>query len=315
MQYFVSRIPFDKRNIHGVLLVDKLHGLSSNKAVQIAKRIFSATKCGHTGTLDPMATGLLPLCFGEATKFSSVLLNADKAYEATLKLGFLSTTGDAEGEITQLTTNINTLTLKQCKQELAYFIGKITQVPPMYSAIKHQGKPLYAYARNGMTIERQARQIYIHDIQINSLVKNELQLSIRCSTGTYIRTLAEDIGKALGCGGAYLTQLRRTAIDSFNLSQAKTLSILEAMDAINQYKCLLPIDCLLEKFSPIILNQLAARHIVQGRTVISEYDINILQPGDIVRLYDLQQRFIGLGQITADQKISAKRLIANSFFQ
>lgn len=301
-----------KRNISGVLLLDKPYGISSNKAVQIAKRLFSAAKCGHTGTLDPMATGLLPLCFGEATKFSSVLLGADKTYAATLKLGFLSTTGDAEGEISQLKTHIENPTLFVCEQVLKQFIGTIMQVPPMYSALKHQGKPLYVYARNGEAIERPAREIVIHEIQINSLIDNELQLSIRCGTGTYIRTLAEDIGKALGCGGAYLTQLRRTAIDRFHLPQAHTVSELEEMAAVNQDACLLPIDCLLQKFPAITLDGLAALHIVQGRIVHSpSSDISNMPAGNTVRLYDHQQQLLGLGEITGERKIAAKRLLAD----
>lgn len=300
-----------KRNISGVLLLDKPYGISSNQAVQIAKRIFSAAKCGHTGTLDPMATGLLPLCFGEATKFSSVLLSANKTYEATLRLGFISTTGDAEGEISQFATNVVNPTLLQCEQALKRFIGKTKQVPPMYSALKHQGKPLYVYARNNKVIERPAREVLIHDIQIKSLKDNELQLHIECGTGTYIRTLAEDIGKALGCGGAYLTQLRRTTIDCFDLFQAQALSTLEAMNTIDQDRCLLPVDCLLQKFPAVILNELAARHILQGRIIFSPSDTNNIKPGNPVRLYDHQQQFLGLGEITDKQTIAAKRLLAN----
>ncbi len=302
-----------KRNICGVLLLDKPYGISSNKAVQMVKRAFSASKCGHTGTLDPMATGLLPLCLGEATKFSSVLLGADKTYEATLKLGFLSTTGDAEGEITQLATNNTAPTLSHCEQVLKCFTGKIRQVPPMYCALKHQGKPLYVYARNGKTIERPVREIFIDEIQINSLIENELKLSIRCGTGTYIRTLAEDVGKALGCGGAYLTQLRRTAIDCFDLLQSQTLLALEAMDATDRDKYLLPIDCLLQKFPAVILDELAALHILQGRIIFSPSDTSSMAEGHTVRLYDHQQQFLGLGEITSEQKIAAKRLLANSY--
>ena len=301
-----------KRTINGVLLLDKPYGISSSKVVQIVKRVFSAAKCGHTGTLDPMATGLLPLCLGEATKFSSVLLGANKAYEATLRLGFLSTTGDAEGEITQLPTNAGNPTLSQCEQVLQRFIGKIMQVPPMYSALKHQGKPLYVYARNGKIIERPAREIVIHAIQIKSLKEDALQLSIQCGTGTYIRTLAEDIGSALGCGGAYLTQLRRTAIDRFELSQSQTLSALEAMNADEQDACLLSTDRLLQEFPAIILDKLAALHIVQGQSVANPSDISKLPEGNTVRLYDHQQQFLGLGEITSEQKIAAKRMLASS---
>jgi len=301
-----------KRTINGVLLLDKPYGISSNKAVQIVKRVFSAAKCGHTGTLDPMATGLLPLCLGEATKFSSVLLGANKAYEATLRLGFLSTTGDAEGEITQLATNAGNPTLSQCVHVLQRFIGKIMQVPPMYSALKHQGKPLYVYARNGKNIERPAREIVIHAIQIKSLIDNELRLNIHCGTGTYIRTLAEDIGSALGCGGAYLTQLRRTAIDRFDLSQAQTLPALEGMNAHEQDAYLLPIDCLLQGFPAVILDKLAALKIVQGQIVVSPSEISNILEGNTVRLYDHQQQFLGLGEITSEQKIAAKRMLASS---
>ena len=301
-----------KLTINGVLLLDKPYGISSSKAVQIVKRVFSAAKCGHTGTLDPMATGLLPLCLGEATKFSSVLLGANKAYEATLRLGFLSTTGDAEGEITRLTTNAGNPTWSQCEQVLQHFIGKIMQVPPMYSALKHQGKPLYVYARNGKNIERPAREIVIQAIQIKSLIDNTLQLSIQCGTGTYIRTLAEDIGSALGCGGAYLTQLRRTAIDRFDLSQTQTLSALEAMDADEQVACLLPIDCLLQGFPAVVLDEQAALHILQGQIVANPSDISKLPEGNTVRLYDHQLQFLGLGEIISEQKIAAKRMLASS---
>jgi len=300
-----------KRTISGVLLLDKPFGISSNKALQIAKRIFSAAKCGHTGTLDPMATGLLPLCFGEATKFSSLLLGANKTYEATLRLGFLSTTGDAEGEISQVLTKTDHPTLSECEQILSRFIGKIMQTPPMYSALKHQGKPLYVYARHGEAIERPAREISIYAIHIKALTATELQLVIQCGTGTYIRTLAEDIGKALGYGGAYLTQLRRTVIDRFDLPQACTLSALEVMDTDIRDDCLLPIDSLLQAFTAITLDELAATHMLQGRIILNPKSSCDLSEGQAVRLYDHQQQFIGLGEIIAEQKIAAKRLLAD----
>ena len=302
-----------KRNISGILLLDKPYGISSNKALQIVKNFFSAAKCGHTGTLDPLATGLLPLCFGEATKFSSILLAANKTYEATLKLGFFSTTGDAEGEITQIKTNIKNPTLSQCEQTLRYFIGRIKQIPPMYSALKHQGRPLYLYARNEKIIERQAREVFIYEINIKSLRENELQLLIKCGTGTYIRTLAEDIGKALGYGGAYLTQLKRTAINCFNLSQAQTLLALEAMNATDRDNCLLPIDFLLKNFPAVTLHEIEARHIRQGRLVLSSPSIRDIPPGNTVRLYDIHRQFLGLGEVTSEHKISAKRLLAYSY--
>ncbi|SOD16472.1 tRNA pseudouridine(55) synthase TruB [Nitrosomonas ureae] len=303
-----------KRNISGVLLLDKPYGISSNKALQTAKQLFFAAKCGHTGTLDPMATGLLSICFGEATKFSSVLLGANKTYEATLRLGFMSTTGDAEGIISQVAATAQNPTLAECQKTLSQFIGKIKQIPPMFSALKHHGKPLYCYARKGEIIERQAREITIYDIQIQSLHYNELQLSIQCSTGTYIRVLAEDIGKAMGCGGAYLTGLRRTAIDRFNLSQTYTLSALENMSASERDNSLLPIDYLLQDYPSITLDRLSALQIQQGRNILCPSSMHgIIKNGRQVRLYTEQDQFLGLGEITIEQTIAVKRLLSDSY--
>lgn len=303
-----------KRNISGVLLLDKPYGISSNKALQVTKQLFVAAKCGHTGTLDPMATGLLPVCFGEATKFSSILLGANKTYEATLRLGFMSTTGDAEGVISQTAATVPNPTFTQCQQTLTQFIGRIKQMPPMFSALKHHGKPLYCYARNGEVIERQAREIVIHAIQIQSLNHNELQLSIQCGTGTYIRVLAEDIGKAMGCGGAYLTDLRRTAIDRFDLSQAHTLIALENMNLSYRDNSLLPIDYLLHDYPSITLDQLSTLHIQQGRNILCPENISeMMSHQKLVRLYSEQHQFLGLGEITVAQTIAAKRLLSDSY--
>lgn len=303
-----------KLNISGVLLLDKPYGVSSNKALQTAKQLFLAAKCGHTGTLDPMATGLLAICFGEATKFSSVLLGANKTYEATLKLGFMSTTGDAEGIISPVAATVQNPTLGECQQALSQFIGKIKQMPPMFSALKHHGKPLYCYARKGEIIERQAREITVYDIQIQSLHCNELQLSIQCGTGTYIRVLAEDIGKALGCGGAYLTGLRRTAIDRFNLSQAYTLSALKNMSASERDNSLLPVDHLLQDYPSITLDRLSALHIQQGRNILCPPGRHgMIKNGKQVRLYTEKNQFLGLGEITIEQTIAVKRLLSDSY--
>lgn len=303
----------EKRKISGILLLDKPQGISSNKALQIVKRIFSAEKCGHTGTLDPMATGLLPICFGEATKFSSQLLGADKTYEAILKLGFHSTTGDAEGEISRVAAVVKYPTASTCEQVLEQFIGTIKQTPPMYSALKHRGKPLYHYARNGDVIERQAREIKIYAIRILSLQDDELHLSIRCGTGTYIRVLAQDIGQALGCESAYLTGLRRTAIDLFEINQSIALAALEQIDSAQRHQCLLPVDSLLKNFTPVTLDALATRYIVQGRTI--PYLSNSCEKtttAKTVRLYDEHQQFIGLGEVSSGQQITAKRLLSNT---
>lgn len=297
-----------KRNISGVLLLDKPCGISSNRALQIIKRIFAASKAGHTGTLDPLATGLLPICLGEATKFSSALLGADKTYEAVLRLGYISTTGDAEGEISAV--GDVKLTLLQVEAIVQGFIGTITQIPPMYSALKHQGKPLYTYARKGVEIERQPREVTIYDLRVETLAGDEMCITVRCSTGTYVRTLAEDIGRALGCGGAYLTALRRSAVNDFDLSQSYTLDQLEAMPLSQRDRCLYPADSLLHNFSAVMLDSALVTSLLQGQMVAGTSSINVLMEGEKVRLYDREENFLGLGEVTAQGEIAPKRLMA-----
>ena len=206
-----------KRNINGVILLDKPLGYSSNQALQKVKWLFQATKAGHTGTLDPLATGLLPICLGEATKFAQYVTEADKTYVATLKLGATTTTGDAEGEI--LTTAPVNVSSAQFSAACTKFVGEISQIPPMYSALKFEGKALYEYARSGVDIERQPRFVSIKNIEINAFSNDSAQITVTCSKGTYIRTLAEDIGAALGCG-AHLIGLRRTETAGYQLVQA-----------------------------------------------------------------------------------------------
>lgn len=297
-----------KRNISGVLLLDKPCGISSNRALQIVKRIFTASKAGHTGTLDPMATGLLPICFGEATKFSSALLGADKTYEAVLKLGYISTTGDTEGEIS-IAGDVK-LTLQYAEEVAQSFIGSITQVPPMYSALKHQGKPLYAYAREGVEIERQPRKVTIYDLRVATLAGDEMCIMVRCSTGTYVRTLAEDIGRALGCGGAYLTALCRSVVNDFDLSQSYTLDQLEAMPPSRRDTCLHPVDSFLYDFPSVVLDSEVVPLLLQGQVVAGTLSTNDLIDGQKVRLYDQGENFLGLGEITAKGGIAPKRLMA-----
>jgi tRNA pseudouridine55 synthase len=308
-----------KRRISGVLLLDKPSRISSNQALQIAKRIFTADKAGHTGTLDPLATGLLPICFGEATKFSSALLGADKTYEATLRLGYISTTGDAEGEISA-TGNMQfqglKLAMAQIEAILQSFTGVITQIPPMYSALKHRGKPLYAYAREGMEVERQPREVIIHELRIEALAGVEMRIVVKCSTGTYVRTLAEDIGKALGCGGAYLTALRRSILENFDLSQTYTLDALEAMPLAQRDSCLRPADSLLHELPAVTVNSAAVVSLLEGRVVENCFSSDRpnnsegLMEGEKIRLYDQGQHFLGLGEITAQGEIAPKRLMA-----
>ncbi len=311
----IKRIKPVKRNVSGVLLLNKPFGITSNRALQIAKRLFSAAKSGHTGTLDPMATGLLPICFGEATKFSSALLNADKTYKATLKLGYISTTGDAEGEITQIqvvNSSKNSLTIDKLEQVLKSFLGKTMQLPPMYSALKYQGKPLYSYARKGVDIKRKPREVIIHDLQVESFVGEELSIVVRCGTGTYIRTLAEDIGKALGCGGAYLTTLCRSSIGNFDLTKAQEIVLLEDMQMAERDCNLYPVDSLLNDYPIVDLDSMATSFLLQGRAILN-YPAAIEYPeGKIIRLYNPEKRFLGIGEILAEGKIIPKRLMVTN---
>ncbi len=306
-----------QRNVSGVLLLDKPYGITSNKALQKVKRLFGSVKSGHTGTLDPMATGMLPICIGEATKFASMLLNADKTYEAVIKLGFHSTTGDAEGEITQVSVNGGAeLNTHYCETVVQQFIGKVMQMPPMHSALKYSGKPLYHYARQGRIIERKPRTVNVYSISVKSLSGQDLTLSIKCGTGTYIRVLAEDIGKALGCGSAYLTRLRRHSINSFSLPRAKTLEQLESMSTDERVCCLMPIDSLLHEYPFVSLNHNEAHAIRHGRELEKITDSENINPKNLddktVRLY-YREFFLGLGVISTHYSIKPKRLLSNAY--
>jgi tRNA pseudouridine55 synthase len=258
-----TRVP--RRPVHGVLLLDKPLGLSSNQALQKAKWLLRAEKAGHTGTLDPLATGVLPLCFGAATKFSQIHLDADKTYETTVCLGQKTATGDAEGEV--LETRPVTCTPGQVVQVLDGFMGPIAQVPPMYSALKKDGKALYEYARAGEMVERDARHVVIHDLELLDMQLTgenpSLLLRVRCSKGTYIRTLGEDIGEALGCG-AHLTMLRRVATGPFDASQCTTLEALEAATEEQRLGWLLPVQILLEGYTPVSLGAESAGRFLSG---------------------------------------------------
>lgn len=298
-----------RRDVTGVFLLNKPAGISSNQALRSVKFLFSAKKAGHTGTLDPMATGLLPVCLGEATKFSSVLLGADKTYQATFRPGYISTTGDAEGDITVAAHSlvaIADLTRVQIEVVLVRFTGLITQIPPMYSALKYQGKPLYSYAREGIEISRQPRTITIHSLTLQSWNGSEADITVRCSSGTYIRTLAEDIGKALGCGGAYLTALQRSTIGEYDLLYARTLEELEQIPAEHRDDILHPADSFLQHFPVVMLDAGSAQCLLQGKTV----SICTVLPADtVVRLYDAGSCFLGLGTVTV-AGIIPKRLMA-----
>jgi tRNA pseudouridine55 synthase len=294
-----QRVP--RRAVHGVLLLDKPLGLSSNDALQKAKRLYHAEKAGHTGTLDPLATGLLPLCFGAATKFSQISLDADKRYLATLQLGVTTTTADAEGEVLQRCEVA--VTRDQLRAACDRFIGPIEQVPPMHSALKRDGKPLYEYARAGIEIERAPRAVTIHAIDIVGGHDDEWMLDVRCSKGTYIRTLAEDIGAVLGCG-AHLSALRRTGSGALTLDGALTLEQLAAMDENERDASLMSADALLADWPVVRLGTEDAGRFLSGvRRRLP------LADAPNVRVYGPEPRaFLGGGHITAGELISTRLL-------
>jgi len=259
------RTRVQRRPVHGVLLLDKPLGLSSNQALQKAKWLLRAEKAGHTGTLDPLATGVLPLCFGAATKFSQQHLDADKVYETTVRLGRKTTTADAEGEVVQ--ERAVTCTLGQVVEVLDRFMGPIRQVPPMHSALKKDGKALYEYAREGETVEREARDVVIHDLEMLDVQLQGdapfLRLRVACSKGTYIRTLGEDIGEALGCGG-HLVALRRVQTGPFGQDGCITLEQLEAMEEGERLAAMHSVDCLLQGYARIGLDADNAGRFLSG---------------------------------------------------
>jgi tRNA pseudouridine55 synthase len=259
------RARVQRRPVHGVLLLDKPLGLSSNQALQKARWLLRADKAGHTGTLDPMASGVLPLCFGAATKFSQLHLDADKTYETVVRLGVWTSTGDAEGEPVRVRPVA--CTPGQVAEVLGRFTGPITQVPPMYSALKKDGRALYEYARQGQSVERTPRQVTIHALELLGLRLDGdapyLRLRVRCSKGTYVRTLGEDIGEALGCG-AHLIELRRVATGPFGIERCVTLAALEAMDEAERLACLLPVEASLADHDAVHLDAEGAARFLNG---------------------------------------------------
>lgn len=259
------RTRVQRRPVHGVLLLDKPLGLSSNQALQKAKWLLCAEKAGHTGTLDPLATGVLPLCFGAATKFSQLHLDADKTYQTTVRLGVKTSTGDVEGDVVQVRDV--TCTAGQVVEVLDRFTGPIGQVPPMHSALKKDGKALYEYARQGEVVDRPVRQVVIHELELLDMQLDgespHLTLRVRCSKGTYIRTLGEDIGEALGCGG-HLSMLRRIATGPFMESQCVTLDTLASMSEAERASALLPVQNLLEGHTPVTLDAENAGRFLSG---------------------------------------------------
>jgi tRNA pseudouridine55 synthase len=288
------------QRVDGVLLLDKPIGLTSNDALQKARRLFSAAKGGHTGTLDPLATGLLPLCFGEATKFSADLLDADKTYEAVLKLGVTTDSGDAEGQVTA--TAVVNVSEADIAQVLPQFTGNIQQIPPMHSALKRNGRPLYELARKGIEVEREPRAVTIHAIDVLDSSGDSLTLRVACSKGTYIRVLAADIGQALGCG-AHLAALRRTVVGDLDLAHAVTLAELEALDGVGRVGHLQAVDALLHTLPVVTVEGEAAERFRHGNPV----DLPDGLSGKI-RVY-ADGRLIGVGEPGPDGRLWPKRLV------
>ena len=295
------------RDIHGVFLLDKPQGMSSNDIMQKVKRIFQANKAGHTGALDPLATGMLPICLGEATKFSQFLLEADKRYLVTAKLGERTDTSDAEGQIVE-TRDVKVKT-PEILTALEQFRGDILQVPTMFSALKHNGKPLYEYARQGITVEREARPITIFELNFIEYNAPYLTLEVHCSKGTYIRTLVDDLGEVLGCG-AHVTMLRRTAVADYPtekmldwnalqaLAESQDLSLLDAL--------LLPIDTAVAKLPTLTLDESQAQGIGFGQRV--KFDTPNSLQGQ-VRLFSHENRFLGVAVIDENNVIRPQRLV------
>lgn len=295
------------RDIHGVFLLDKPQGMSSNDIMQKVKRIFQANKAGHTGALDPLATGMLPICLGEATKFSQFLLDADKRYLVTAKLGERTDTSDAEGQIVE-TRDVNVKT-PEILTALERFRGNILQVPTMFSALKYNGKPLYEYARQGITVEREARPITIFGLNFIEYNAPYLTLEVHCSKGTYIRTLVDDLGEALGCG-AHVTMLRRTAVADYptekmldwhtlqSLAEQQDLSLLDTL--------LLPMDTAVAKLPALILNESQTQGIGFGQRIKFD-NLNRLQGQ--VRLFSHENRFLGVAVIDENNVIRPQRLV------
>ena len=296
------------RDVNGILLLDKPMGISSNHALQRVKRLYQAAKAGHTGSLDPLATGLLPLCLGYTTKFSAFLLDADKRYRVTVHLGVRTSTADAEGEVTA-TAPTDGVTEAALRDVLSHFVGSIDQLPPMYSAVKHQGQRLYKLAREGKEVERTPRTIQIHALELLRVELPEVELAVHCSKGTYVRTLAEDIGAMLGCGG-HVSALRRSGVGPYVEGDTRFVTMedveaaaeqgFETMDAL-----LLPLDTALDHCPALRLSADAAFYLGQGQPVL----VPQAPTEGMVRLYDQSERFIGVGTILDDGRVQPKRLL------
>jgi tRNA pseudouridine55 synthase len=300
----MSGVRTDRRAVDGVLLLDKPSGITSHTAMQKVRRLFNAAKAGHTGTLDPLATGLLPVCLGEATKFSHLLLEADKTYLATTRLDITTRTGDLDGEVTaRFPVNVDR---ERAREALKDFVGETLQTPPMFSAIKHAGQPLYKLARTGLEIPRNPRRIFISSLDLIDLAGNELTVRVRCSKGTYVRVLAEDIGRKLACGGC-LSALRRETVGGFTLtSGAVTLEQLEPLTPVQRDALLLPADALVTSLPRFDLDALETRRLGQGQPV----ERTGASAEGLARIYGPDREFLGIAEVTSPGRIVPRRLTA-----
>lgn len=296
------------RDVNGVILLDKPTGISSNTAVQIVKRLFNANKVGHTGSLDPLASGMLPLCLGEATKVSSFLLDADKHYRVLIRLGQRTDTADAEGEVIE-TRPVEAYGEARVREVLERFIGDIEQIPPMYSALKHEGQRLYKLAREGKEVERKPRPVTIYSLDLLRYADDEIAFDVRCSKGTYVRTLAEDIGEALGCG-AFVEELRRVSVAPYDNQAMISVDDLEDLscegfDALDAK--LLPIDTAIRDWPEIRLNADSAYYLRQGQPI----QVAKSPTSGWVRVYGPEDKFLGLAEIDDRGRVAPRRLIAS----
>lgn len=301
------------QSISGILLLNKPLKISSNKALQKVKSLYDAKKAGHTGSLDPLASGMLPICFGDASKYSQYLLDSDKVYETTAKLGITTTTGDAEGEILESKPfNPEIIHDAAIEAVLSQFTGPIEQIPPMHSALKHNGQPLYKLARKGETIERKARAVTIYKIDCLGLEEDQLHLKVHCSKGTYIRTLVEDIGAALGCG-AHVSRLHRTWVSPFDNEKMIELNDLLEMTESDLSKCLLPIDSAVSTLPKIKLNGDQIYRLQTGQPLTIEH---ATLPSNqealcLTRLYSADNTFLGIGHLDETGQVVKRRLLSS----
>jgi len=296
------------RNINGILLFDKPGGMSSNAVLQRVKRLFNARKAGHTGSLDPLATGLLPICLGEATKMSGFLLDADKRYRVTIKLGIKTNTADAEGDAIEV-RDVGNYSEDDLERVLAEFLGDIEQIPPMHSALKQNGQPLYKLAHQGIEVERKPRSVVIHSIEMLAAEGDRLELEVHCSKGTYIRTLAEDIGERLGCG-AHVTVLRRLSVGPFSGEKMITPVQLEklaeeGLDALD--RLLLPMESALSQWPEVRLTQDVAFFLKRGQAVV----VPRAPREGLVKLFAEEDNFLGVGHILDDGRVAPRRLLSS----